>query len=170
MKIADGPHAKSLVNPQPTQKSNAYSSFPEPITNGTRGGFDLHIYFLHTNPDQVSYAQKLHQRIRHEFPELRIYQLFEHPVGPHPAGMFEVNLFTPNQFGAFVPWLEIWRGPLSVLVHPNTGDDERDHTQRAIWMGEKYPLDLSLFKKMKEIRAKREAEMAKVDEQEGEGN
>jgi DOPA 4,5-dioxygenase len=94
--------------------------------------------------------------------------MFEHPVGPHPVGMFEVNLFTPEQFGAFVPWLEIWRGPLSVLVHPNTGDDERDHTQRAIWMGEKYPLDLSLFKMMKEMRAKLEAEKAKVNNQEGE--
>ena len=120
----------------------------------------MHIYFLHANQDQVSYAHQLHQRIRHEFPELRIYQVFERPLGPHPVGMFEVNLFTPEQFGAFVPWLEIWRGPLSVLVHPNTGDDVRDHTQRAIWMGEKYPLDLSLFKKMKEVRAKQEAEKA----------
>lgn len=34
--------------------------------------------------------------------------------------MFEVNLFTPAQFGAFIPWLTIWRGPLSVLVHPNS--------------------------------------------------
>jgi len=38
--------------------------------------------------------------------------------------MFEVNVFTPAQFGAFVAWLVINRGPLSVLVHPNTGDDE----------------------------------------------
>jgi len=51
-------------------------------------------------------------------------------------------------------------------VHPNTGDDERDHTQRAIWMGEKYPLDLSLFKRMKEMRAKQEAERAKISEKE----
>ena len=81
--------------------------------------------------------------------------------------MFEVNLFSPEQFGAFVPWLEIWRGPLSVLVHPNTGDDERDHTQRAIWMGERYSLDLSLFKKAKEMRANQEAEKAKVNVEEG---
>jgi hypothetical protein len=53
--------------------------------------------------------------------------------------MFEVNLFTPAQFGAFVPWLVINRGPLSALIHPNTVDpvtgesaeEERDHTQRA---------------------------------------
>ena len=63
--------------------------------------------------------------------------------------MFEVNLFTPAQFGAFVPWLAIWRGPLSVLIHPNTvgeglGELEaelRNHSERAIWMGERVPLD-----------------------------
>ena len=38
--------------------------------------------------------------------------------------MFEVNVFTPAQFGAFIAWLVINRGPLSVLVHPNTGEDE----------------------------------------------
>lgn len=74
--------------------------------------------------------------------------------------MFEVNLFTPEQFGAFVSWLSIHRGPLSVLVHPNTDDAVRDHTQRAIWMGERYPLDLGIVKKFKEMRAKEAAEKA----------
>jgi aromatic ring-cleaving dioxygenase len=75
--------------------------------------------------------------------------------------MFEVNIFTPAQFGAFIPWLAIWRGPLSALIHPNTVEPDvdssvvelRDHTQRAIWMGEKLPLDLTLFQKA--IEAKR---------------
>lgn len=79
--------------------------------------------------------------------------------------MFEVNLFTPAQFGAFIPWLVINRGPLSVLVHPNTIDpvtgesdeEERNHTQRATWMGERIPLDLSLFKKMAQWKAERAA-------------
>lgn len=66
-------------------------------------------------------------------PELRTYRVFDGPVGPHPLGMFEVNLFSPQQFGAFIPWLVINRGPLSALIHPNTGDDVRDHTQRATW-------------------------------------
>lgn len=63
--------------------------------------------------------------------------------------MFEVNLFTPAQFGAFVPWLVVWRGPLSVLIHPNTVEEGlgkleielRNHGERAIWMGERLPLD-----------------------------
>jgi DOPA 4,5-dioxygenase len=70
--------------------------------------------------------------------------------------MFEVNLFTPAQFGAFISWLVIHRGPLSVLIHPNTVDpvtgesteEERNHTQRATWMGERVPLDTSLFKRL----------------------
>lgn len=83
--------------------------------------------------------------------------------------MFEVNLFTPAQFGAFVPWLVIWRGPLSALVHPNTAEEGlasenelRNHTQRATWMGERVPLDLTLFyawrRKEAEERAKKEGE------------
>jgi aromatic ring-cleaving dioxygenase len=59
--------------------------------------------------------------------------LMERPVGPHPIGMFEVNVFSPEQFGAFVGWLVVWRGQLSALVHPNTGDDRRDHEERATW-------------------------------------
>lgn len=95
-------------------------------------------------------------------PELRIYKLWDKPIGPHPIAMFEVNLFTPAQFGAFIPWLVINRGPLSALVHPNTkeivngkdvNDEERDHTQRATWMGEPVLLDLSVFKRMKAAAA-----------------
>jgi aromatic ring-cleaving dioxygenase len=68
--------------------------------------------------------------------------------------MFEVNLFTPAQFGAFIPWLVINRGPLSALLHPNTVDpvtgksmeELRDHTQRATWLGERVILDTSMLK------------------------
>ena len=52
--------------------------------------------------------------------------------------MFEVNVFNPEQFGTFVAWLVIRRGPLSALVHPNTGDDERDHTQVSSVLGLKW--------------------------------
>jgi DOPA 4,5-dioxygenase len=75
--------------------------------------------------------------------------------------MFEVNLFTPAQFGAFVPWLVINRGPLSALIHPNTvhSEEERNHTQRATWLGDRLPLDLRPFKLMQE-KEKKEAEEA----------
>ena len=69
--------------------------------------------------------------------------------------MFEVNLHTPTQFGAFIPWLVVHRGPLSALIHPNLELENADtgranHTERAVWMGERVPLDLSLFDLAKE--------------------
>ena len=91
--------------------------------------------------------------------------------------MFEVNLFTPAQFGAFVPWLAIWRGPLSALVHPNTtesglGDAERalrNHTEQAIWLGERLPVDGSMFRRMAErAREEEKGEAAVPPVEEGE--
>lgn len=75
--------------------------------------------------------------------------------------MFEVNLFTPAQFGAFVPWLAVWRGPLSALVHPNTTEESmsegeralRNHTEQAIWLGERLPVDGSMFRRMEKKSA-----------------
>lgn len=114
----------------------------------------MHIYYFQSNPVQSRYARELWERIRREFPELRIYTFWDRPVGPHPVAMFEVNLFTPAQFGAFIPWLAVWRGPLSVLVHPNTTETDvpeherelRNHTERAIWLGERVPLDTGIFR------------------------
>ncbi|MCJ1228153.1 hypothetical protein MMC12_004814 [Toensbergia leucococca] len=164
-KAEDG---KSYINPTNQVPSKAYETFVEPIDNGRRGGFDVHIYFFQSNQDQMNFAISLWERIRREFPELRIYRVWDKPVGPHPVAMFEVNIFTPAQFGAFIPWLVINRGPLSALIHPNTEDEERDHTQRATWMGEKLPLDLSLFKSMKEARQKLEkVKMEQEDKNEG---
>ncbi|TGO33900.1 hypothetical protein BHYA_0222g00100 [Botrytis hyacinthi] len=151
---------KSLLNPETGIKSKSYEKFTEPLDSGSRGAFDVHIYHFQKNKEQAKFARELWERTRREFPELRIYRFWEEPIGPHAVAMFEVNLFTPAQFGAFIPWLVINRGPLSALVHPNTVDEkgelldeERDHTQRAIWMGEQLPLDLSLFKRLKQQKA-----------------
>ncbi|KAJ5639559.1 uncharacterized protein N7484_007421 [Penicillium longicatenatum] len=186
---------KSLKNPETGILSKAYEEFPDPVSKGRRGGFDVHIYHFQvnlthrpinllqfqknikirtnspqTNPDQVAYAKALHERIRREFPELRIYKFFDQPIGPHPVAMFEVNVFTPAQFGAFIPWLVINRGQLSALIHPNTdievgrsegAEEERNHTQRATWLGDKIPLDLRLFKLWKEKDRKEEEEKEK---------
>ncbi|THX73831.1 hypothetical protein D6D04_08287 [Aureobasidium pullulans] len=149
-KNADG---KSYVNPPASKPSPAYDSFTSPITNDERGGFDVHVYFQQNIDTEVTFATELWERIRREFPELRIYRIWDKPIGPHPIAMFEVNLFTPAQFGAFIPWLVINRGPLSALLHPNTGDDIRDHTQRATWLGQPFPLQVGLLRRMLENKA-----------------
>ncbi|KXJ85095.1 DOPA-like domain-containing protein [Microdochium bolleyi] len=169
-KAADG---KSVVNPPADKPSDAYEQFTAPLDNGVRGGFDVHIYHDSSDDEQAKYARQLRERIRREFPELRMYAFWTVPIGPHPLAMFEVNLLTPAQFGAFVPWLAIWRGPLSALVHPDTlppsapggegeDDDEglrelRNHTECALWMGERLELSTAIFHKMSEMKRQREA-------------
>ena len=105
----------------------------------------MHVYYSTGSAAQTQFARALHARVRREFPELRVYRLWDRPVGPHTQAMFEVGVSTPAQFGAFVAWLVVHRGPLSVLVHPNTDDELRDHTQRAVWLGERVPVDTAMF-------------------------
>ncbi|KAF9266970.1 hypothetical protein L218DRAFT_978458 [Marasmius fiardii PR-910] len=142
---ADG---KSLINIKPGEDtpplSKAYAEFVDPIDK-KNNGFDFHVYFMHTHEKELQYARELHERIRREFPELRIYRLWDKPVGPHPTGMFEVNTFNPHQTGALFSWLTIHRGPCSVFIHPNTGNALQDHTELMAWIGKPWPLHTDIL-------------------------
>lgn len=80
-----------------------------------------------------------------------MFRMHQTPVGPHTLGMFEVDVFTPAQLGALMGWLAIHHGTLSILIHPHTGDEFEDHTQNAIWIGERVPLNLDVLKKTREM-------------------
>ncbi|KAJ7281498.1 DOPA-like domain-containing protein [Mycena rebaudengoi] len=138
------PDGQSLLNLPSTALSPAYTTFEPPI-DPARNGFDFHIYYMHTVPAQLTFARRLHERIRREFPELRIYKFWERPIGPHPTAMFEVNTFSPHQTGALFSWLVVHRGPCSVLIHPNTDDELADHTALASWIGTPWPLRTEIF-------------------------
>ncbi|KAE8146896.1 DOPA-like domain-containing protein [Aspergillus avenaceus] len=131
--------------------SEAYDRFLWPVSNGRPDGaqlpgFHVHIYFSPNDSFQTKFASELWQRVRSEFPELHLFPISTAPEGPHSAGMFEVHIFTPAQFGAFVSWLVIHRGPLSAFLHPNTDDELRDHIQRYTWLGPEVPLNMDIFK------------------------
>jgi len=143
---ADG---KSLYNP-PGPKSAAYEEFPKPI-DSSDNGFDFHVYYILNNEAEAKFAKELHERIRREFPELRIFKFWDRPYGPHPTGMFEVDTFNPHQTGALFSWLAVNRGPCSILIHPNTGDTYKDHTELEIWMGRPWPLNVEKLKTMPKV-------------------
>lgn len=67
--------------------------------------------------------------------------------------MFEVNVFNPEQLGTLLSWFVANRGPCSVLIHPNTGNDVEDHTVHASWLGEKVPLDIDLLRAVDTMQA-----------------
>lgn len=106
--------------------------------------FDAHVYFT---IEQLALATALQQRMKNHFLNKNVYvgSLISRPIGPHGLPMFEAN-FPENIFGEVVRWLMHARGELSVLVHELAGDDTRDHTQGALWLGPQVPLNFSVFK------------------------
>ena len=108
-----------------------------------------HIYFADTG--QKAKALAVREAIGGKF-ETTLGRVHDVPVGPHPIGMYQV-LFANTLFADFVPWLALHRDGLDILVHPNTGDDVADHSDHAIWLGTKLPLNLEFLRKVAAGRA-----------------
>jgi DOPA 4,5-dioxygenase len=51
--------------------------------------------------------------------------------------------FSHGKFPHVVSWLALNHGSLDVFVHPNTGDELRDHRDCALWLGRSYALNLA---------------------------
>jgi len=73
--------------------------------------------------------------------EVQLGRWHDQLVGPHTRSMYQVA-FAINQFDRLVPWLLLNRQGLAVLVHPNTGNAIADHTDHALWLGEKLAVNL----------------------------
>ena len=113
----------------------AHADGPE---SGRAWFFHSHVYFDQAVPERVAQAQAFGDRIRRTFAatdHLEVHPLVPFPAGPHPRGSFEV-LFTRAVFAEYVTWLMFARDEsLDILVHPLTGSQTLDHTQRALWLG-----------------------------------
>ena len=107
--------------------------------------FDAHIYFTEESFVEASELQLL---LKNSFDPNDVFvgDLIPKAIGPHPVPMFEAN-FTLPFFDEMIAWLNLHRGRLSILVHPLSGNGLYDHTDGAIWLGEKIALNLSIFEK-----------------------
>ena len=64
--------------------------------------------------------------------------------GPFVSG--EWSMFVPvPYYSLVVPYMFQHRGNFSLIVYPNTGYEFEDHTLWAMWSGQPWPLDLSIF-------------------------
>ena len=103
-----------------------------PHTLAAIGSFHAHVYF--DGPAQRETALALRAQIAERF-AVTLGRVHDTLVGPHARAMYQVA-FDVALFGNFVPWLMLNRQGLTVLVHPNTRDERRDHLVHALWMGE----------------------------------
>jgi aromatic ring-cleaving dioxygenase len=91
-------------------------------------------------------AEHLRERAAQAFPQAKLGRWHDELVGPHPQSMYQIA-FPTGMLGAFVPWLMLNRDGLTILLHPETGDDYTDHTAHAAWFGAVLPLRLEVFRK-----------------------
>ena len=88
-------------------------------------------------------AAEIREAVEAQF-KVRMGRWRDEPVGPHPLPMFQIA-FKPDVFPDIVPWLMLKRAGLSILIHPETGNDVEDHRDHPIWLGPKLDLDISFL-------------------------
>lgn len=114
--------------------------------------FHFHVYFYQKNDESRKSAMELRDKIIkliedgffHPVPNPRVNT---EPRGPHLVGSY--NVWCPKEhFPRLYSFFLLHRGDHSVLVHPLTREEVVDHTERAVWMGHPFPVDLSELKHM----------------------
>jgi len=105
-------------------------------------GFHAHIYY---NPSSRDTAAEVREQLGSLF-LVQLGRWHDKPIGPHPQSMYQVA-FPCDQFSEIVPWLMLHRQGLDILLHPNTGDDVADHTDHALWFGNKLELNIEVLRK-----------------------
>ena len=107
---------------------------------------DYHVHVYYDPAQSRDRAARLRDRVAVEFPHAKLGRWHDELVGPHPQSMYQIAFPTPL-LEKFVPWLMLNRDGLTILLHPETGDDYTDHSAHAAWFGAVLPLRLDVFKK-----------------------
>jgi aromatic ring-cleaving dioxygenase len=103
----------------------------------------VHVYYdTSTKPT----AEAVCGEVEAHLPGLTVGRMHDGPVGPHPEGSFQVLI--PNErFAETAAWFSLNRQGLTVLLHPNTTDDLKDHRDYPIWFGTAPKLNYEMFDK-----------------------
>ncbi len=116
----------------------AAAARPEAIT-----GYHAHVYY---DPATTrGRAEHLRRRVAAAFPQAKLGRWHDELVGPHTQTMYQIA-FPSGLLASFLPWLMLNRDGLTILLHPETGDDYRDHTAHAVWFGAVLPLRLDALR------------------------
>ena len=104
--------------------------------------YHMHVYYSAGTRDHAVRFRDLLTSLGNG--RLRVYSLSDGPRGPHVEPMFGVDIPAAH-IAEILEFAMINHGPLSILLHPVTGNDLLDHTHHAFWLGPPRPLDLSIL-------------------------
>lgn len=109
--------------------------------------YDFHVYYFARIELSRKEAFDLLDKLLRDFPEnakegsIIVKKLpNDDVIGPHATQFWEVDVKRPEVFVRLLGWFQLNHGNLSVLIHPQTGEDLLDHTERALWLGDKLPV------------------------------
>ena len=123
----------------PTKQIRLSKKPPASIT-----AYHAHIYY--DVKETRERAARLRRRVARKFPRARLGRWHDELVGPHTQSMYQIAI-PRGLLASFAPWLMLNRDGLDVLLHPETGDDYRDHTAHACWFGATLPLNVEVLRK-----------------------
>ena len=123
----------------PTKQTRHSKKPPALVT-----AYHAHIYY--DVKETRERAARLRRRVARKFPRARLGRWHDELVGPHTQSMYQIA-FPRGLLASFVPWLMLNRDSLDVLLHPETGDDYRDHTAHACWFGATLSLNVEVLRK-----------------------
>ncbi|GAX45403.1 DOPA-dioxygenase-like protein [Tolypothrix sp. NIES-4075] len=106
--------------------------------------FHAHVYFDTASRDT---AARVRDSLGARF-DVQLGRWHDKPIGPHPKAMYQVA-FLADQFSQVIPWLMLNHEGLDILIHPNTGDDVKDHTDHSLWLGEKLELNIEFLRQVR---------------------
>lgn len=102
--------------------------------------YHAHVYW--STPEQRDIALKLRNNLAETSAGLG--RVWDKPIGPHPLPMYQVN-YCDDIKDAVENLLN--NKNLTVLLHEDTGDDLRDHTEGTRWIGSELRLNLAWLEK-----------------------
>lgn len=144
--VSEGTLANTPSNTPNTGSKHRFELLsPEKWPNKNSVKFDYfhsHIYYTaETKPK----AELLHKLLIQKFSTaVRVSALYDELMGPHPFFMFEAD-FKAELFLKVIHFLSEHREGLSILIHPLSGNSVLDHTDYAMFLGQKENLNLSIF-------------------------
>ena len=104
-------------------------------------GYHVHVYFNDTTAER---AKTLCETAGNLF-NVTVGRMHHRPIGPHLCWSCQLA-FNRQQHTELLSWLALNRNGLNILIHPLTGNDLKDHTDYASWMGEPQALKLDALR------------------------
>lgn len=109
--------------------------------------YDIHIYYTPGTAEAVQ-VHDVWQKLNILFPDAIRDGGFVGKVGPHTRENLDLSL-RKEHFGEVVAWLQRHSEGLSILIHPKTGDEWKDHMESAMWIGQPVPFSERFFAPLK---------------------